>query len=173
MPARTIHGLTRKNAVDRQLYSLWTNMMRRCYNPSSGKYRYYGARGVTVCDRWHDVSLFAEDIKRLLGPRPPGASLDRWPDPAGNYDPDNVRWASDVEQSHNSRRYLDGRSSHPMYRSWSMIMWRNPGAMCEQWHEFPAFAGYVAAVLGLRPEGLRFRRIDPAGLFEPGNVCWG
>ena len=53
-----------------------------------------GGRGIQVCDRWHDVRLFIEDIERIPGRRPAGMILDRGPDNDGNYEAGNVRWAS-------------------------------------------------------------------------------
>lgn len=81
-------------------YQAWINMRRRCYSPKDARYEIYGARGVTVCDRWNsDFSAFLED----MGPRPsPEHSLDRV-DTDGNYDPSNCRWATPTEQSRNRR----------------------------------------------------------------------
>ncbi len=40
--------------------SVWTNMLNRCYNESSKKFRSYGAKGVVVCEEWHNYQNFAE-----------------------------------------------------------------------------------------------------------------
>ncbi|APC46056.1 HNH endonuclease [Vibrio phage vB_VspP_pVa5] len=40
-------------------YRLWVGMLGRCYNPKTRAYRWYGAKGVTVCDAWHDYQVFA------------------------------------------------------------------------------------------------------------------
>lgn len=95
------HGLSKH-----PLYHMWNGMLQRCENPRDAGYPNYGARGITVCDRWHDLRLFIEDIDRLLGERPARHSLDRYPDNDGNYEPGNVRWASPSEQTRNSRKCL-------------------------------------------------------------------
>lgn len=94
------HGLT-----DHPLYHTWQMMLWRCENPDAADYFRYGGRGIKVCDRWHDVRLFVEDIERDLGPRPDGMTLDR-ADNNGDYEPGNVRWATRSQQQMNSRRYL-------------------------------------------------------------------
>jgi hypothetical protein len=79
------------------LYYRWKNMRARCNNPRLPSYRYYGAKGVMVCSRWDDFSVFAADV----GPCPtPGWTLDRI-DSAGHYEPTNVRWASRTTQARN------------------------------------------------------------------------
>lgn len=88
----TTHGLGRH-----PLYGTWSKMLRRCENPDSRAYRWYGAKGRSVCERWHDVRLFIEDIERDLGLRPDGMTLDRI-DNDGNYEPGNVRWATAAQQ---------------------------------------------------------------------------
>ena len=94
------------------LYKVHFTMMARCYREGSRDYRRYGGRGVRVHEPWHDPQVFVAEIEALLGPRPDGCypsgwprySLDRWPDPAGNYEPGNVRWATAREQRHNQRQ---------------------------------------------------------------------
>lgn len=78
-------------------------MLSRCERPSNPKYEYYGARGIEVCDRWHDVRQFIEDIEGEIGPRPSGQhTLDR-KDPDANYEPGKVRWATYSQQNRNRR----------------------------------------------------------------------
>jgi hypothetical protein len=71
----------------------------RCTNPNDDRWNSYGGSGVTVCKRWRRFELFLED----MGKRPAGTSLDRYPDPYGNYEPGNCRWATRQQQQNNMR----------------------------------------------------------------------
>lgn len=77
----------------------WHAMHTRCRNVKQDSWKYYGARGVTICERWYSFENFLAD----MGERPNGLSLDRI-DPYGNYEPSNCRWATASEQSRNTRR---------------------------------------------------------------------
>ncbi len=89
------HGMT-----DTPEWCAWSNMKSRCYCESSREYPHYGGRGITVCDKWRDdFEAFFADV----GLRPsPEYSLDR-EKVNGNYEPGNVRWATDLEQNRNRR----------------------------------------------------------------------
>lgn len=94
------HGMTIGHDIPAE-YSAWKGMRYRCNNPSNPRYPLYGGRGIRVCDRWDDsFSAFFADI----GPKPsPTHSLDRI-DVNGDYEPGNVRWASQKTQCRNQRR---------------------------------------------------------------------
>lgn len=88
------HGLSKHD-----LYNTWKGMMDRCYKETAISYKNYGGRGIVVCDRWHLVENFIED----MGDRPsPEHELDR-KDTDGNYEPNNCRWSDKVEQAYNRR----------------------------------------------------------------------
>lgn len=85
------------------IYKIWKAMIQRCYNNNCGEYHNYGARGITVCDRWkNDFFNFKND----MGERPKGLSLER-KDNNGNYSPTNCIWATSKQQSANKRARKD------------------------------------------------------------------
>lgn len=81
------------------LYTTWASMIQRCENPNSDGFAGYGARGISVCERWKTFENFAAD----MGERPsPSHSIDRLDNDKG-YSPDNCRWATKQEQVLNTR----------------------------------------------------------------------
>lgn len=79
-------------------HKAWRNMLARCYNPNTPYYKYYGGRGIEVCERWWEFENFLAD----MGEKPKGKSLDRI-SPNGNYMLDNCRWSIWQEQQNNTR----------------------------------------------------------------------
>jgi hypothetical protein len=73
-------------------------MHQRCGNPNSDKWKWYGGRGITVCERWASFDNFLSD----MGERPAGKTLDRV-NVNGNYEPGNCCWATPLEQGANKR----------------------------------------------------------------------
>ena len=93
----TTHGETRKSKENRA----WHLMMQRCGDPNIPRHADYGGRGIRVCERWRDsYECFLSDVGRAPSP---SHSMDRFPDVNGNYEPGNVRWATDSEQARNKR----------------------------------------------------------------------
>lgn len=85
------------------LYKTWTGMMNRCTKSTHMYYHRYGGRGISIYSEWEDVVKFISDIETILGDRPEGMSLDRV-DNDGNYEPSNIRWATQTEQARNRSR---------------------------------------------------------------------
>ena len=80
-------------------HKAWKNMKQRCLNPNNKRYSDYGGRGITICDRWLNLDNFLAD----MGSRPTAKhSLDRI-DNDGDYQKDNCKWSTRVEQENNKR----------------------------------------------------------------------
>ena len=94
-------GKRERHGMDRTPeHCAWVSMKQRCTNPKKREYEHYGGRGIKVCDEWMRsfLAFFA-----YVGPRPSAKhSLDRI-DVNGNYEPGNVRWATQQEQADNTR----------------------------------------------------------------------
>jgi hypothetical protein len=81
-------------------YKSWWMMLSRCYNKANKKYKYYGGRGITVCDGWRNSF---ENFLGDMGPKPSkNHTIDRFHND-GNYEPNNCRWATAMQQNSNRR----------------------------------------------------------------------
>lgn len=96
------HGIKRGGIDGHPLMDIYYNMISRCYSKNRWNYKYYGGRGIKVCDRWSKDSGFLNFIKDM-GERPNNYQLDRI-DVNKDYSPDNCRWADKYTQMANTRR---------------------------------------------------------------------
>lgn len=95
----TTHGFSRIGERMPE-YRSWESMLRRCCNPRDTFFSRYGARGISVCERWREsFENFIADMGRKPTTR---HSLDRINND-GNYEPSNCRWATPKEQARNRR----------------------------------------------------------------------
>jgi hypothetical protein len=88
-----IHGM-----YNTSTFKIWCGMLNRCFKPSTIGYKYYGGRGITVCERWKYFPNFLED----MGVRPDNLQIDRINND-GNYEPGNCRWATPLQNVSNRR----------------------------------------------------------------------
>ena len=88
------------SSTEKRLHSIWTDMLRRCENPSNKDFHNYGARGISVCVEWHDFETFKE--WSLENGYAWNLSIDRANVNEG-YSSFNCKWATLVEQANNRR----------------------------------------------------------------------
>lgn len=86
-----------------KVYKCWDNMKSRCLNPHATGYGNWGGRGIKIYDEWvHSFDKFYDYVSKLEHFGESGYSLDRINND-GNYEPNNIRWATKYEQTHNRR----------------------------------------------------------------------
>jgi hypothetical protein len=87
-------------------YRTWQGMKNRCFNLKDVNFKYWGGRGITVYEPWiHSFETFLQYLKdNNMYPKPKNMSIDRI-DNDGNYEPGNIRWATQKEQIANQRHY--------------------------------------------------------------------
>ena len=94
------HGMTHHI-----LFSKWTMMKERCYSSQSTHWKYYGGRGISVCDEWrNDFMAFYNHVIKLPHYGENGYSIDRINNNKG-YKPGNIRWATVSQQLRNRNPY--------------------------------------------------------------------
>ncbi|KKL82105.1 hypothetical protein LCGC14_1988090 [marine sediment metagenome] len=91
---KTTHG-----SAKHPLYFRWRNMIDRCESPQSCNYHRYGARGIKVCERWHNIQNFIKDMYPTYRKYLEIERLDN----EGNYEPNNCIWGSRSQQALNRR----------------------------------------------------------------------
>jgi len=115
-----VHGHSIRDGLQSETpeYRTWTNMKTRCYNVKNKSYRNYGARGITVCERWRTSFVnFLND----MGERPSlKYSLDRKDNNKG-YCKENCYWATAKQQANNTRcsRLITYNNRTQTLRQWT------------------------------------------------------
>lgn len=96
----TTHGLSKENGKESRLYRIWSDMKRRCLNPTRGEFPQYGGRGIGLYPEWMNYEAFHKWA--MANGYAKNLTLDRR-DNDGNYEPSNCRWISLKAQQYNKR----------------------------------------------------------------------
>jgi len=154
------HGHRGSNYTSPTWFS-WRAMNERCHTPGTADYPRYGGRGITVCERWRQsFGNFLTD----MGERPEGTTLER-EEVNGNYESQNCRWATSMEQGANKRSnvYLTFNDKTQHIRAWARelgidrttISWRlRHGQTTEEALTGPIKSRAERGILGLKARGL-------------------
>ena len=104
---KTTRPHTRHGKRYHPIYMVWRDIKNRTGNKNSNDFKYYGQRGIKVCDRWLDINNFIEDMYPSYEN---GLTLDRI-DVNGNYEPNNCRWTNRNIQARNTRALRSDNTS--------------------------------------------------------------
>lgn len=106
----------------KKLYAVWHHMKDRCFNPNNSRYHRYGGRGITICPEWrYDFAVFREWA--LTHGYQEGLTIDRI-DNDGNYQPENCRWITNLEQQNNkaNSRLITAHGETHTIAEWARIL---------------------------------------------------
>ena len=131
-----IHGDT-----GTRLHRIWKTMKCRCRDKNHPTYKWYGARGITICDEWLN-SYTAFKNWSLLNGYTDCLELDRV-DVNGNYSPSNCRWITHHDQTMNRRDtlYINSQDGRMTFRDFckshrinmhTATQWRQKGILEEK-----------------------------------------
>ena len=86
------------DTISKKIRNIWSGMVQRCHNQKSSGYKWYGAKGITVCDEWRHFRAFKSWA--LDSGFKPGLSIERIDNSKG-YCPENCKWIPLSEQGKN------------------------------------------------------------------------
>lgn len=143
------HSRTTHNMTHTRIYGVWASMKQRCGNPDDKAYKYYGSRGIKVCDDWYNSFEKFYSWAKQSGYKQ-GLTLERI-DVNGNYEPNNCKWITQQEQMLNTRnsKFITYKGKTQTIKEWSdelgmkyMTLW----CRLQRWSVKDAFEKSVTTI---------------------------
>lgn len=97
------------NESKTRLYRIWCGMRARCYSSKSNVFKWYGGKGIKVCEEWNENYESFRDWAMANGYEE-GLSIDRI-NSNGNYEPSNCRWLTRAENARIAAKEMQRRRS--------------------------------------------------------------
>jgi len=110
-------------------YQTWRGMMTRCLSQDSDNYKYYGEKGITVCNEWFDFNNFFQD----MGERKKGFEIDRIDNNLG-YFKDNCRWVNHQENCNNRSLKIELNGVFKTLSEWAVIYGISQPTLYKRYH---------------------------------------
>lgn len=153
-----------------RLYKIWKAMRKRCSNPNDPVYRWYGQKGITVCNEWAKFVNFKNWAYE--NGYNDNLSIER-KNPAWNYCPENCEW---ITRSENSKRAAAANphkgGKHNLYKTKIYGFWQRwHNQMCQEWQDVTVFKRW-SDEHGYK-EGLCLIRHDYSKPISPSNCEFG
>lgn len=101
-----------------RLYKIWSDIKKRCYCKTFWAFDRYGGRGITLCDEWHDYTIFRDWC--MANGYADSLTIDRI-DNNGNYEPNNCRWVDRKTQANNKSnvKYITYKGETKSVSEWA------------------------------------------------------
>lgn len=118
-------NVTKHGGRNDKLYDVWASIKQRCQNKNNKSYKYYGGRGIKMCDEWSNEYAnfkqwaYANGYDDALPSK--NCTIDRI-DVNGDYCPENCRWVSMTTQANNKSNNI-------------RIMYHNEEHTASEWSE--------------------------------------
>lgn len=111
------------------LYGRWLMMWQRCTNPKQARFKDYGAKGISVCERWKNFANFLND----MGEATIESTIERIDNSKG-YSPDNCIWATRKVQMRNTSRtrIIEFNGKKQCITDWAIELGLNESSLRER-----------------------------------------
>ncbi len=132
----------RHGGTHTRLHKTWIGMNRRCYDKTDNSYKYYGARGIVVCEEWRNSFIKFREWALANG-YSDNLTIDR-KDNDGNYEPSNCRWVTIKEQNRNTRnnRVMEAFGERKCLADWADDK-RCVVEYCQLYHRVKKWTGHI------------------------------